>query len=238
MRKKVNNWFNIIQYSLLPPTCILCGNQGCSHQDLCDACYSTLAPLGIHCLCCAKKITTTDLERPRCGDCQTTPPAFDRTYAPYIHQGEIRYLINQCKFNHAYKNSRLLGSLLAQHVQKFNLPELIIPIPLHPTRYRQRGYNQSLEIAKITAQTLSIPIDYSSCLRVKNTAHQISLSAHQRHKNIRHAFQVLTPPKAQHIAILDDVMTTGATANELAKTLKKKGVNQVDVWVCSRAINN
>ncbi len=236
MIKTVNNWCNIIQYSLLPPSCILCGNQGMERMDLCQPCYNGLLTQGSHCYCCAKRFASDSADQQLCGDCQKNPPAFDKTYVPFVHQGAIRYLINHCKFEGAYKNTRLLGSLLADYLaNNAELPELIIPVPLHPKRYRQRGFNQTLEMAKIIAQRLSIPIDNNCCLHVKNTPHQISLSGKQRHKNIKNSFQMASTPKAKHIAILDDVLTTGATANELARVIKATGVSHVDVWVCARA---
>ena len=206
-------------------------------MDICHSCHDALIEIGSHCYCCAKQFSSDHLNLQLCGECQKNHPAFDKTYALYTHQGGLRFLINQCKFNGAYKNSRLLGLLLANHLRNHAniLPELIIPVPLHPKRYQQRGFNQTLEIAKIIARELSIPIDNSCCLHIKNTAHQVSLTAKQRQKNIKNAFQMIKTPGAKHIAILDDVMTTGATANELAKTLKFTGVSQVDVWVCARA---
>ena len=206
-------------------------------MDLCQPCHDAQIKTGSHCYCCAKQFSSNSLTRHLCGDCQKNPPAFDNTYAPYTHQGAIRYLINQCKFNGSYKNTRVLGLLLANHLRKQTntLPELIIPVPLHPKRYQQRGFNQTLEIGKIISRELSIPIDNNCCQRIKNTDHQISLTAKQRHKNIKNAFQVIKTPNARHIAILDDVMTTGATTNELAKTLKTAGVSQIDIWVCARA---
>ena len=205
--------------------------------DLCLPCYEALIPNGSHCYCCAKQFENENLNLLLCGDCQKKPRAFDRTYAPYIHQGAVRHLINQCKFNGKYKYTRLLGLLLANHLHAHAkaLPELIIPVPLHPKRYRQRGFNQSMEIGKIIANELSIPIDARCCQRIKNTPHQVSLTAKQRHTNIQNAFQVITKPEAKHIAILDDVMTTGATSNELAKVFKAVGVKRVDIWVCTRA---
>lgn len=206
------------------------------HMDICQSCFQSLIKTGSHCLCCAKHFASGNLNLKLCGECQKNPPVFSRTYAPYLHQGAIRYLINQCKFNGAYKNTRLLALLLSRYLTtNAEYPELIVPVPLHPKRYRQRGFNQTLEIGKIIAQELHIPIDNNCCLHIKNTPHQISLGAKQRHKNIKGAFQMIKPPKARHIAILDDVMTTGATANELAKVLMSSGVNQVDVWVCARA---
>jgi ComF family protein len=204
--------------------------------DLCAACYHALEKMEDQCYCCAKPFAIHSSTPRLCGKCQKNPPAFNKTYSPFIHQGAIRYLINQLKFKGAYKNSRLLGLLLANYLEKnAELPGLIIPVPLHSNRYKQRGFNQTHEIAKTIAKELDLAIDISCCQRIKNTPHQISLTAKQRRKNIKNAFQVTKLPKVNHIAILDDVMTTGATANELARRLKIAGVNRVDVWLCARA---
>jgi len=171
-----------------------------------------------------------------CGRCLAKQPAFDRTYAPYIHQGAIRYLITSLKFNAHYANARLLGSLLTEHVQRTaEKPDLILPVPLHKTRYRQRGFNQAIEIARILSKQLQIPLELASCQRHRETPQQTRLSAKQRRKNIKNAFSLVKPLQARHVAIVDDVMTTGSTAHELAALLKKSGVNKVDVWVCARA---
>jgi len=191
----------------------------------------------IHCCYkCAKTFATASSTPRLCGSCLSKSPAFNETHAPFIHQGSIRYLITTLKFNRQYQNARLLGYLLATQLKKTaETPELILPVPLHKLRYQERGFNQSIEIAKVLSRQLNIPIDTQSCIRNRNTPHQIDLPAKQRHKNIRNAFTVKRAIKAQHIAILDDVMTTGSTTNELAKVLKKAGVSRVDVWVCARA---
>lgn len=232
----VNNWLYIIQDYLLPPTCILCGNPGINSQDICLPCFNDLQK-NIHCCYrCAETFETAISAPQLCGQCISKSPAFDDTYAPFIHQGIIRYLISALKFKRQYKNARLLGYLLATYLEKTaELPDVILPVPLHKQRYRERSFNQSTEIAKTISRLLNIPIDTQSCIRKLNTAHQIDLPAKQRHKNIINAFAVIKPIKAQHIAILDDVMTTGSTANELAKVLKKAGAIRVDIWVCARA---
>jgi len=237
MIKMVNNWTNIIQYSLFPTSCIFCAKKAERLIDLCSACQNGLLTLDVQCIYCAQPLDIQATEQQICGRCQKVPRAFNKVYAPYLHQGEIRYLINQLKFEKAYKNSKLLGLLLADFLlsKKAPLPDCIIPVPLHTERYRQRGYNQTLEIAKVISKELSIPIEHKICLRTQNTPHQISLSLKQRHQNIRGAFSVKQAITADHIAILDDVMTTGATANELAKTLKAAGAKKVDIWVCARA---
>ena len=110
-----------------------------------------------------------------------------------------------------------------------------MPIPLHKTRYRQRGFNQSIEIARTVACELKLPVDLSSCQRYRNTPHQTSLPAKQRRKNLKNAFSLMKPIQVKHIAIIDDVMTTGSTVDELAALLKKAGASRVDVWACARA---
>lgn len=232
----VYNWLHIIQDYLIPPTCILCGNAGFNSQDICQSCFTDLQK-NIHCCYrCAELFEFVNTAPLLCGHCISKSPAFDETYAPFIHLGIIRYLIAALKFNRQYKNARLLGYLLANYLQKnAEIPEFIIAVPLHKQRFQERGFNQSIEIAKTVSKILNIPILTRACVRTRNTLHQTSLPAKQRHKNIKNAFVVRSLITARHVAILDDVMTTGATVNELAKVLKKAGVVKVDVWVCARA---
>lgn len=145
-------------------------------------------------------------------------------------------MITGLKFGSQFKNARLLGTLLAEYLQKTaEKPDCIVPVPLHTARYHERGFNQALEIARTVSKTLQIPLDFSNCVRHKDTPHQTGLSAKKRRQNLRRAFSFRKPIRAHHVAILDDVMTTGSTVNALAAELKKVGVNRVDVWVCARA---
>ena len=232
----VNNWLDIIQDCLFPPTCILCNLDSNNTVDLCEVCAMHLEKNFYCCYQCGETFESLSSSPKLCGKCISNPPAYDRTHAPFIYQSGIRDLIQNLKFHNNYKNSRLLGKLLSDSIQnRIELPELIIPVPLHTIRYRQRGFNQSLEIARTVSKKLSIPLDYWSCHRKKYTLQQSALSAKDRRKNIRNAFVVSRPINANHVVILDDVMTTGTTVNELAATLKKSGVSRVDVWVCARA---
>ena len=232
----VNNWLNIIQQKLLPPRCVLCGNRGLEDMDLCAGCLSDLPRNQSCCYRCGEHFETA-IDIPQlCGRCLKQPPNFDETYAPYLYQGPLPYLIGALKFGNDYKNARLLAHLLAEHIASHaELPDCLLPVPLHPKRYRERGFNQSLEIARHLANRFSLPLDLHSCIRNRDTGHQISLPAKQRRKNMRRAFTIAKPPAYQHIAIIDDVMTTGATVSSLAGALKKAGVGRVDVWVCARA---
>lgn len=233
----VNNWIDIIQDCLFPPTCILCGNKGCGTRDLCHSCHRHLPRNDQCCYRCAEILETTAADTAGlCGRCLSREPAFDRAYAPYLHQGAMRHLITSLKFNSRYPNARLLGLLLADDLKRHaEMPDCIIPVPLHQSRYRQRGFNQAVEIARTVAGELEIPLNLESCLRHRDTPHQTGLAAKQRRKNMKNAFSVIGPVHAGHIAILDDVMTTGSTVHELAGLLKKAGAGRVDVWVCARA---
>lgn len=205
-------------------------------MDICECCYLRLPRNKLCCYRCAEIFTAPIATPTLCGRCLSEPPAFDETYAPFIHHDEIRHLISGLKFGSRFKNARLLGNLLAEHIQKMaEIPECIIPVPLHHTRYRERGFNQALEIARTVSKKINTPIDYSSCIRAKETPHQTGLSAKKRQQNLRRVFLVKKPLPFDHVAIMDDVMTTGSTVNELASELKRHGVNRVDVWVCARA---
>lgn len=233
---QVNNWPNIIQNFLLPSRCIFCDQPGFAELDLCKACLDDFPTNQNCCYRCGEHFDTAINNPQLCGRCLKNHPGFDETHAPYLYGDNMRYLITQLKFHQQYKNARLLGTLMAKHMAKnVELPECLIPIPLHPTRYQQRGFNQSVEIARQLSTQLSIPMNINSCIRHRDTPHQTDLPAKQRKKNMRKAFTVVHRLPYQHVAIVDDVMTTGATTSALAEILKTQGVCRVDAWVCARA---
>lgn len=231
----VYNWLEIIQHLVFPPTCLLCGDQGDGRLDLCVDCRVDLPYLQGTCPSCGLPVTgATPL---RCGACQQKAPPYDAVVTPFRYEEPIRHLIHSLKFGSRHAHARLLGLLLAERVgQQTVLPELIIPIPLHPARYRERGFNQSLEIARVVSADTGIPLDYSLCQRQRYTQAQTRLSAQERQKNIRNAFGLTGPLRARHVAILDDVMTTGATVGELSLALRQAGAQQIEVWACARAL--
>jgi ComF family protein len=170
-----------------------------------------------------------------CEQCAKNPPLYQRTIAPFIYAGAVQHLILALKSPNHYKNARLLGSLLADHLrQRPELPDCIIPVPLHNNLYQERGFNQSIEIARTVAKQLNLRLDVNACVRQRDTPHQMGLSSKQRNSNIKEAFFVPKPLPYQHVAILDDVMTTGATTGEMAKVLKQAGVSKIEVWVCAK----
>ncbi len=176
-----------------------------------------------------------------CGQCLRYAPSYDTTLALWPYQPPVTRLISALKFKRQLKYANLLGQLLAEylwqcHLQGYCLPEVIIPVPLHVARLRARGFNQSLEIARPIAKALHIAIDVDSCQRIRATLAQSSLPAKQRKRNMRNAFAIVKAIAVKHVAIIDDVVTTGHTVNELSKQLRKAGVQRIDIWCCARAI--
>jgi ComF family protein len=115
-------------------------------------------------------------------------------------------------------------------------PEALIPVPLHPNRLRERGFNQALELARPIASQLNIPLAADLCRRVRATPNQTQLAANKRRSNVRRAFEIKTQKLPGHVAIIDDVITTGSTVEELAYRLNRAGVKQVEVWSLARAV--
>ncbi len=130
---------------------------------------------------------------------------------------------------------RLLGELMARRMAEEERPDCLVPVPLHPTRYWQRGFNQSLEIARFIATRLRLPLRPELCRRTRATPPQRNLNARQRHRNPHGAFAATKATQGLDIAVIDDVMTTGATVREVAETLKRAGAGRVEVWVLARA---
>jgi ComF family protein len=152
------------------------------------------------------------------------------------YQTPANHLLQGLKFNGRLEMARVLGELMANWLENVidNQPDIVIPMPLHKDRLRERGFNQAVELALPITRHLDLHMDRHSCVRLKTTTPQSDLSRKERIKNVRGAFKVLRPMSG-HVVIIDDVMTTGSTAHEFAKTLLQAGATSVDVWVCARA---
>lgn len=220
--------------------CVLCGAASGSALALCNPCHEEIQPLDTRDLCCPRCALPlhATAEETLCGDCQKDPPPYSAAYRFALYQPPLDRMIQQLKFHEKLHFARLLGNLMARDIRRRNvtLPDVMLPVPLHTARLKQRGYNQALEVARYIARDLRLPLDLKSCVRHKATPEQAGLPAKQRTGNIKGAFQVARDVRDQHIAIVDDVMTTGSTVAELARTLLKKGARRVDVWVCARAV--
>jgi ComF family protein len=177
------------------------------------------------------------MDVPHCGACQKKPPAFDEAIALFRYDTPVDRLIQALKYRGQLDQARLLGTLLAQRLQAASpaRPDCLLPVPLHPARLRERGYNQSLELAKPVARALALPLERHAVQRVRATRPQMELARAERARNLRNAFQTEQDFHDQHIAIIDDVMTSGHTVNALARCLKRAGARRVSVWVIARA---
>jgi len=220
---------------LFPPVCSLCGASGHRGLDLCADCLSELPHNRRCCGHCALPLPQAVPEA-SCGTCQRHPPCFDRCLAPLIYETPVRELIGRFKYGGDLATGLLLAELLGAFVeqQPEPYPEVLVPVPLHPQRLRERGFNQAMELARLLGHRLGIPVAGQACRRVRATAPQSRLDKRARRRNVRGAFDVQRPPQVRHLTLIDDVMTTGSTADELARVLKGHGTARVDVWVCAR----
>lgn len=224
---------------LLPPTCVLCGDPADSTLDLCSACAVDLPWITAACQRCAYPLAQESTNSLHCGTCLQSPPPYTRTMSLYAYQPPLNRLITALKFHRKLSYAKLLGELMATQLRtrwyhQQSLPEVIIPVPLHQTRLRERGYNQALELARPAAKQLGIPLDTRSCQRIRATLPQSDVMAHQREHNVQDAFAVAPSFRAKHVAIIDDVITTGHTVSELSRTLQHAGVEKIDVWCVAR----
>lgn len=216
--------------------CLLCGAASHSNIDICNPCRADLPWLEPGCSRCAVPLPDPD-DHALCGQCLTQPPAFQRTEAGWRYQPPLAQLIAAYKYQHKLSYGRSLSLLMAgQLVTAYTgsaFPDLVTAVPLHWWRHLHRGFNQSEMIARLLAGTLQLP--YLPLLqRTRPTTAQQTLDAEQRRRNLRHAFRCLTPLHGERIALVDDVMTTGATANELSQTLLKAGAGEVHIWCLAR----
>lgn len=231
-KKKVYDWSFFIHPILWPPSCVLCGTA--DDGELCPACVKSLVLNETACARCGVPLPHGSFQL--CGSCQNQAPAFDSAFVPFRYESPMDYLLKELKFHNRLDLARIIGLLMAQHLaQASPRPELLVPVPLHRSRLRLRGFNQAVELARPLAKTLDIPVALHLCQRTRATETQSALTARSRAKNLREAFAASGNIEANHVAIVDDVVTTGSTVAELARCLKRAGVDRVDVWACARA---
>jgi ComF family protein len=206
----------VLGATLLPPRCCLCGFAGASPDlDLCLFCRADLPWL---------------------------PATSSGALIAMRFAEPVDDMIRDLKYHGVIANARVLGVLLAQAVSECggDLPRLLVPVPLHAARLRERGFNQAAALARYAGRMLGIPFSRGVVRRVRDTPSQTSLSEEERHRNVRGAFAVSGGrasrrlSDARHVAIVDDVVTTGSTTAELRCTLLAAGARQVDVWAVAR----
>lgn len=233
MHEKVDDRIDALLAFVLPPQCTVCGAGGHRRLPLCEQCHADLPRLDHACRLCAEPLPVSRV----CGRCLRRAPPQHAAHAAFHYAPPLDRLVQGLKFGRRLGLARLTGALLAEaaHAGRWPRPQALLPVPLHDARLRQRGYDQAQVLAREVGRRLGIPVDVRSCRRRRHTAPQSGLAPAQRRRNLRGAFEVSHPPALDHVAILDDVMTTGATAGALATALTRAGVARVDVWALCRA---
>ncbi|MCX7090373.1 MAG: ComF family protein [Legionellales bacterium] len=217
----------------LPALCRICHQYHRHPHAICHACTALLEPLGPACRSCAIPIPQ---QNPLiCGACAVQPPALDNVITAYRFTEPLRTLLHAFKYEAALYLTSFLTHLMLQAKEEHYATECLMPIPLHRQRLHTRGFNQAAVLAQHLSTAIQIPYVLHQCKKIVPTVAQASLSAKQRRTNLHQAFQA-APLPYQHVTLIDDLFTTGATANEVARTLKQQaGVQRVDLWCCARA---
>ncbi|AFL73735.1 ComF family protein [Thiocystis violascens] len=221
---------------LFPATCVLCGAPGVGGRDLCAGCDAELPRNRASCFRCALPLEGSVPPGMLCGRCQKKAPPFERCITVFRYESAVPSLVVGAKFRGRLNFARLLGQCLAETIREhaLALPDVLVPVPLHSGRLRERGYNQALEIARALGRELDLPVDAKCCIRIAATQPQVGLDPRARRRNLRGAFALTRQPPWRRVAIVDDVVTTGSTVAELSRDFLKAGVEQVDVWAVAR----
>ena len=218
-----------------PSLCAVC--RGWGRGRVCAACLSRFAAPTPRCARCALPVAAST---PVCGSCLAAPPPFDAALAALDYRAPWDRLVTAFKFHDALDLARPFANAIAaaEARRAAPRPSLVLPVPLAPARLRARGYNQAWELARRVARALAIAADPMLLLRIRETVHQLALPPLARAGNVAGAFAVEPRRRGElagrHVAVVDDVMTSGHTAAELARVLKQAGATTVEIWVLAR----
>jgi len=231
----VNGRLETVRSWLWPGHCLLCRARVGAGTGLCNGCHAQLPWLNGACAHCAMPLPVESASV-ACGSCQKKAPVFDRACAALRYAEPVDRLIVNLKYHRRLDLARTLGHLLVERLHALTeRPDVIVPVPLHTSRLRERGYNQSLELARVLGRRLVLPVEPRLVKRVRATPTQTSLPLERRARNVRNAFTAEANVAGLHIAIVDDVMTSGYTVSALTKSLRRAGAKEISVWVVARA---
>jgi ComF family protein len=212
--------------------CLLCAAAIPWTASLCSACTTDCPRPSAACERCGCSLPQTGL----CGRCLRQPPPYRRLVAPFSYRYPLDVLIQDFKYRDRLACARFFAQALAEEVRAHGdaLPGCLVPVPLHWRRCCVRGFNQSLVIARLTGAVLGVAVDHELVRRCRASPPQTGLRAAARRRNLRGVFRVEGAPRWNHLAIVDDVVTTGATAREISRALIRAGVEQIEVWAIAR----
>jgi len=223
-----------------------------SKDRICVSCRNEISLIGEpQCPLCGVPFASDEVPSHVCGECLRGKRPFSTARSIVIYKGEIRRAIQMLKYKGKTSMARPFGEMMAKSItgkNKQGSPEtdthgydynVIVPVPLHKTRLKERGFNQSLLLARVIGRTLGVPIDYLHLKRIRETVPQINLTGKKRFHNVKNAFQVQGSNffKDKRVLLIDDVYTTGATITECGKVIKKSGSQRIDVLTLARAVN-
>jgi len=228
---RLGHWIAAAGRFALPARCLVCGDPGSAGRELCDGCRASFADNAIGCARCAIPLPSAVAA---CGACQGRPPPWTAIWVPFLYTWPLDGLEARFKFAGSLAAGRVLSTCWEESGRPGAMPELLIPVPLHTRRLRERGYNQALELVRPLARRYGVRLAHDVLRRVRATEAQTDLDAALRRRNVSGAFAVQRMPVATHVAVVDDVMTTGSTLAECARVLLAAGVKRVDVWALAR----
>lgn len=229
LKRRFDRWLS----RAVPGSCLLCGADA-GNALICADCTADLPPAPTPaCPQCGEATTHGE----RCGACLTRPPHFAATIALFRYEFPVDRVVQALKYGHQLAVAPWIAARLAERLDAGG-HDLIVPLPLHPARLRERGFNQSQQIARHLGRHLGLPVDGSGLMRRRPTAPQAGLMLKERHANVRGAFECRADLSGRRALLVDDVMTTGATADECARVLRLHGAASITVAVAARALRD
>ena len=230
---KLNDVLVRLGHRLYPWHCQLC-RRSTFGNGVCEQCYAFLPWCGRVCSVCGLPITTDQYKQYVCGRCQQHRPYFDRLFAPLWYRPPISNFILAFKYSNRWEYASLLVELFISRLQNDADNVLLVPIPSHPKRIRERGFNAVHELIRLLRREININYHATGIKRVVATDTQTGKSKRERQINVKNAFRISQEIQHERIILFDDVITTCATINELSKCLKKQGVKHIEVWSIAR----
>lgn len=244
LQAKVSRWLHLVQFWLLPGTCIACRKPSDRSFDLCAGCEAGLARIDLPCRGCALPLPPGRHQSRLCGTCLRPRRPIRQMVAGFAYEDPVRTLIGHFKYHGKLQHGRVLTTLLEAAIREYYadspLPQLLLPVPLHTSRLRERGFNQAMLMARQLGKSFAIPVAPQVLQRQRRTPPQQGLSARERKRNLRAAFGIEHGASLDDIhcvALIDDVVTTMSTVSALARLLHRHCDHPltVHVWCLARA---